>query len=471
MNLGGKIFYNTLAQSLGKVLAAGMGLLVTALLSRHLEESGFGQYSTVVAFLGVFVVFADLGLYMITVREISKSDNNANETLSNALGFRLTASLASLIIGVSVAWLLPYDLLVKQTMIVGIAAFFFVSLNQVLVGVFQKHLVQYLVVISETAGRAINLVLVFLFIKFAMPLPFFILALAAANAITFFFTFRLAKKYETFGIAFDLRVWKKIFFASWPLMFAVLLNLVYFKTDTVILSLFQSEEAVGVYALPYRLLEGFLAFPAMFVGLIMPLISQAAFTNWPRFRQILQNSFNAVVIMAIGLLIPVWFFAHDIIDLLKGNQEYFDSPELLQILILATGIIFFGTLFGYAVVAVNQQKAMIKGYLAGAIIGLGLYLLLIPKFSYWGAAWGTLITELIVAIYAYVLVKRASGSGVSWRIVILTLPAAIMVSAFFYWVSLPWILEIMLGVVIYGIGLIATKAVPLAFLRELSTRE
>ena len=103
--------------------------------------------------MGLFAIFADFGLYLYVVREISKPATNHDQILVNALGLRLTAAAALLFLGAGVAWFLPYDPIVKKTMFVAIAAFLFAALNQVLVGVFQKHLVQHLVVISETVGR------------------------------------------------------------------------------------------------------------------------------------------------------------------------------------------------------------------------------------------------------------------------------------------------------------------------------
>lgn len=467
MSLPRKIFYNTLVQTLGKIFALVFGILTISLLSQHLREEGFGQYSTVIALMGLFSIFADFGLYLYVVREISKPETNHAEILSNALGLRLVAAVGLLALGALVGLLLPYDQVVKETMFVGAAAFLFMALNQILVGIFQKHLVQHLVVLSETVGRAVNLVLVYLFITRALPFPYFVLALAVGNAVTFFLTLYFAKRYEKFGIAFDMTVWKKILKVSWPLIFGVILNLIYFKTDTFILSLYHTPQAVGVYSLPYKILETLIVFPGMFVGLVMPLLSKHAFTDWKKFYEIFQRAFDALLLVSILVVVSTSFFAYEVIDLIRGQQEFADSPALLQILILSAGVIFLGTLFGYAVVSVNKQKVMVKGYLLGAVIGLVLYFALIPKYGYWGAAIGTLVTEIVVASYAFVLVQRASKQSLSLKILIPTLPALVLVVLFFYLVSLPWMLELGLGIVLYGGALLAFRAIPLDLAKEI----
>lgn len=467
MSIGRKIFYNTLAQSLGKIFAVIIGLITLGFLSRYLGEQGFGQYSTIIAVLGLFATLADLGLYLYTVREISKAGGDHKKVISNALGLRLVAASSILIIGSVATLALPYDPLVKKTVFVGVLAFLFVALNQVLVGVFQKHLAQYLVVAAETVGRVINLALVYFFIKQSLDLPYFVAALILGNGAIFLLSLIFAKRLENFSIEFDFGFWKKILRASWPLIFSVILNLVYFKTDTVILSLFHSAQTVGVYSLPYKLLEGLLAFPAMFVGLVMPLLSSSAFVDWNKFKLILQRSFDAIYLMALPIIISVLFFPKKIIDLLRGEQTYLDSPALLQILIFAAAIIFFGTLFGYSVVAINKQKEMIKGYLFGAILGLVLYFSLIPRYSYWGAALGTVVTEFVVAVYAYWLVKKTSGQKISWGIVFPALPGAVLMFLFYYFVNIYWMLEIIIAASLYAITCIFTKAVPIGFVKEI----
>ena len=471
MSIARKIFINTVAQTAGKIIAIAVGLLNLGLLTRYLGEQGFGQYSTVLAFLGFVVTFADLGLYLYVVREISREGAASHKIISNALGLRLVLSLASLLCGAVIALFFPYAAVVKKTMFLGILALVFASLYQVLIGIFQKHLVQYLTLIAEVAGRVFNLLLVYLFIRQGLGLPYFILALTVGNFVIFSLTVLYAKRYESFGIAFDFQFWKKILAVSWPLAFSVILNLIYFKTDTLILSVYHSAESVGVYSLPYKILEVSLAFPGMFVGLIMPILSRHAFSTWDKFQAVLQRAFDALLLTAIPMVISTWFFSEQIINLVKGQVSYQDSPAVFRILIFATAIIFLGTLFGYAVVAVDRQKAMIWGYLAGAVIGLVSYFLLIPKYSYFGAAYGTVLTELVVACVAYVLVRQSMPAGLSLKTALSSLPAVLILILFFKIFHFGWVVEMASGLIVYLVLLFAFRALPLELIKQLTVRE
>lgn len=471
MSLSRRIFYNTLIQSVGKIIAISIGLVTLGLLTRFLREGGFGQYSTVLAFMGFAASLADFGLYLIVVRALAENKTDtSHEIISNVLGFRLVTAVAVLLGAALLALVLPYNPIVKQSMFVGILAFLFVPLNQALMGIFQKHLVTRIPTIAELAGRLVNLVLVYFFIQNSLSLPFFVWALTAGNAVIFFTNLILARKYEHFGIGFNLKIWKEILSASWPLAFSVVLSLGYFKGDTIILSLFHPADTVGVYSLPYKILEVLAAFPTMFVGLVMPLLAEHVATAWDKFHDILQRSFNAILLAVIPLVTVTLFFSREIIDLIKSREGFRDSAPLLQILILATALIFFGVLFGYSVVIVKKEKTMVYGYLLGFVAGLILYFSLIPRYSYWGAAWGTVITEIIVTTFAYFLVKKASGRGISLSILPKIIPGVTAMVLFFYYTSLPWLVEAGLGTAIYGLLIIVFGAVPAEFVRELMQR-
>ena len=66
-----KIYTNTLAQIGGKILTALISIAMIKILTTYLDIAGYGLYSKIYNYLSIFSVIADLGLYTITVRELS----------------------------------------------------------------------------------------------------------------------------------------------------------------------------------------------------------------------------------------------------------------------------------------------------------------------------------------------------------------------------------------------------------------
>jgi len=109
---------------------------------------------------------------------------------------------------------------------------------------------------------------------------------------------------------------------------------------------------------------------------------------------------------------------------------------------------------------------MVKGYLAGAVSGLVLYLILIPRFSYFGAAIGTIATEIIVAVIAFWLVRQGSKQSLSLKIILKSFPALIALIAFFHFVTMPWAAEALIGLALYTVILLLSRAIPTDFVKE-----
>ena len=73
---------------------------------------------------------------------------------------------------------------------------------------------------------------------------------------------------------------------------------------------------------------------------------------------------------------------------------------------MVIGIIFFGNILGRAVIALDLQKKAVFAYLLGVVLNVVLNLIFIPSYTYMGAAWTTVITELLVVAFLFWLVWR-----------------------------------------------------------------
>jgi len=145
----------------------------------------------------------------------------------------------------------------------------------------------------------------------------------------------------------------------------------------------------------------------------------------------------------------------------------------LKVLIIASGAIFATSLFAYAVVAINKQKSMMWGYLIAAITTLIGYLIFIPSYSYYGAAWVTVYSELAIAVFSLYIVMRYSQFKLNLNILFKSILAS-GVMAFFTYLSLNrlnLLLIIPLACLIYFVCLYLFKGISRADLKNLITNE
>lgn len=72
-----KIYTNTIAQIAGKIATALISIFMIKILTNYLDIAGYGLYSKIYNYLSIFAVIADLGLYTITVRELTQYQNDS----------------------------------------------------------------------------------------------------------------------------------------------------------------------------------------------------------------------------------------------------------------------------------------------------------------------------------------------------------------------------------------------------------
>jgi len=78
----------------------------------------------------------------------------------------------------------------------------------------------------------------------------------------------------------------------------------------------------------------------------------------------------------------------------------------LRILIFALALIFFGNFFNSILIAGNKQNKLLKILSLVAIFNILLNLILIPKFSYLGAAFSSVFTEFLVVLGGVYVVSK-----------------------------------------------------------------
>ena len=407
LNLTQKIAYNALFSAGARVVEVAIALVIIGLTTRYLGDGGFGDYIIVITFVYIFSVIADLGLYSIVVREISREGANEEKIINNAFTLRFVAGFFILGSAFFVSLIFPYSESVKTGIGIAAIGFWILSNIQVLMGLFQKHLAMDKVAIAEILGRVIQLLFVLACVKLDLGFLYIIFSIFLGAIFNFALVLFFTSKYIKIRLRFDFKFWKELLKQAYPLAISAILVLIYFKLDTIFLSVMKAREDVGVYGLSYKILENLIFFPAMIVGLTMPIMSKYIFTDRNKFKSVVQRTLNFLLIAVVPMIVGVVFISDKIIKLLGDGEGFKDSPLVLNILMMALGFIFLGALFSNIIIAANKQKQLAQIYFVGMIFNVITNFIFIPRYSYFGAAATTVVTELLVTVLMIFVVYRS----------------------------------------------------------------
>jgi O-antigen/teichoic acid export membrane protein len=242
----------------------------------------------------------------------------------------------------------------------------------------------------------------------------------------------LALEFVRLKPSFDTKIWQETIKKSWPLAITIILNLLYLKTDTLILSLVKSVEDVGLYGAAYRIIDVLSTLPFMFAGIILPILSAAWFEQKKeKFESVLQKSFDLMAIFSLPIIAGTLVLARPIMVLVAG-ESFAASGLILKILIFAISSIFLGCMFAHAVIAIDKQKKMIGSYVFVSISSVILYIIIIPMFSYIGAAAVTVYSELSIALLSAYVVWRYTKFIPNFKIIYKTIIASLLAGLFLH---------------------------------------
>ena len=90
--LGRRVAANTAAQVAGRAVILALAAVSIVLITRYLGPSSYGRYALALSYIQLFGVLADVGLFTIVVREISKRPEQTSRLVGNAMTLRALVS-------------------------------------------------------------------------------------------------------------------------------------------------------------------------------------------------------------------------------------------------------------------------------------------------------------------------------------------------------------------------------------------
>ena len=457
----------------GRVVTMALALAATIVLTRGLGTDGFGLYRTVVAYLGFVSIVASLGLNLLVVREISQADADQGRILGHASGLRLVSGFVLIGLFAAAAWLLPFEPPVRAGIALGAAGSLAFICYQLLVGLFQQRLRQLGTVAAEVAGAAVLLGGAAVLAATGADLLAFVAVTALSQLCTLAVGWWFARRLQPFRPLFDTGEWVRLLRASIPIGAMIVLSITYVRADTLLLAVLAPPEQVGLYGLASRLLDTVNGVTLMLTGLVAPLVTRHARHDPAAFRDFLGLGLTAAMVWTVGVAALVNAHAGELAALIGGAGFRSAGPPL-ALLTLVAPVGAASVLFRDAAIALDRQRALLKGYLAAVAVAVAAYLLLIPRFEALGAGLGLLAGEATVAVSAFLVVHRATGIVPPLSLPLRTIASG-AAAAGACWgmreLAVPWPVSLAVGAALYGGLLLATRVVAPTTLWQYLKRE
>ncbi|TSC53916.1 MAG: polysaccharide biosynthesis protein [Microgenomates group bacterium LiPW_31] len=414
MELSQKVALNTFIQIASKIITVGFALLTTILLIGYLGKEGYGDYIYIITLAIIFGSLADWGTATIGVREVAKEKENQGKLLGNIFILRLGLSFLAIVLLFAFSFFLPIQtqnpLLLRKMIKIATLIVFLVAIKASFGIIFQSRLEMQKAAVADITTSLLIFFFSWYVVRGGLGLGPLVWAVVWASGVAVVIAGILALKTTRYVFQIDKKIMVELIRESLPMGAILLMFTMDNKIDTVMLGAIKGSGAVGIYAIPYRIYDVLILGAAFLMNALLPVISQYSdLERWKdKLRQIYQKAFDILFLMGSAGLVFILIFAPLLVRFLTWQRfgEFGDSVTVLRILVLAMFIAYFNHLTGYTIVALGRQRPYFFVAFGALIFNVIANLIAIPRFSYYGAAGVTVLTEGLVLMITSIFIFR-----------------------------------------------------------------
>lgn len=423
------VIKDAVRQLIGRVISALFGFLIIKIITPYLWPLRYWDYSTILKYFAIWTALADLGLYVLAVKELGRIKDKEKDPEHTELksvygkfvGTRIILMWVVYAVAIIVAYFLPaytsnpYLVWGLPFGMIFSASFMFAGIQQLPLQIFWRmDQLSISLIVARLSQIVILIPVVFLFFRH-MEFNWTSLSILAFCMIIFSVVasgigqnidiHRRSKKILPLKIHFDLNFTKYIIKRNWQ--YGVSYYLSSFHTLIVLLFLgwfFPTSswhDYVWIWALALSLIEILLIVPSSLWNSLLHKISAYSQENK---RKSMWNLLTLIFWIGGIVAINFWIFADWIIRFVSGKGFLWVassirdrwSDQVLPFLGIVLRWSFIKQVYNYLFVSVDKQNTLLPINLVWVLVWIPVWIIIIPKY---GLLWWIITQGLIEFLF------------------------------------------------------------------------
>lgn len=374
-------------------------LITAPYILRVLQAEGNGRVDFASSVMTCFMMFASLGIPTYGIRTCAKVRDDKEE-LSNTVQELMiinTVTMALTYIAFLILVFLVPQFAEEKTLL------FINSISMVLnvIGVtwFYNAIEQYAyITVCSISFKLASIVLMFLLVKSPEDYVQYGAITVFAASGSYILNFLNLRKHiqfkKTRPYRFKVHLKPILVFFSMSAAINVYTNL-----DTTMLGIMKDKAEVGYYTAGIKIKNLLVSLTTSLGAVLLPRLSYYIEKGEKElFKRTVSKAFHFVLILGTAVTVYFIFMAEESLLLLGGNG-YHDSIAPMQILMPTVLLIGLSNITGMQILTpCGEENKVLVSIVGGAVLDFVLNLLLIPNYGASGAAFATLLAELLVLI-------------------------------------------------------------------------
>lgn len=373
---------------------------ITILCTKYLGAEGYGVMIACLSLSYLGSELIDLGTVKYSVREVARDSSLASQFFTNFFLLRLGLAVGAWLLILVAGWVLGYH----GTMLLALvfASIYTLTLSlrayarSILEAVGNLRIESFLLV-----GERLLVVLGGTVLLVLTHAPQWTLAGMAAGiiGITTIHVIWLARNTAPLTLRlFDPAFLRRSLRISFPFGIIGILGMIYYRIDAVMIEAMLGEAATGHYGIAYQILTG--------IGILPMIVAESVlfprFVNlwhnkhWNEFRRLFRQSTFWLGLVSILIALIFTLLAGFIIHIITSDPSFSSSVSTLQILLWSYPFVCLRSLLMVLLIATGEQNSLLYPLAAAALFNVGANFIAISRFGIEGAAFVTLLSEVII---------------------------------------------------------------------------
>jgi len=394
---GARIARNSALLMGQRILLTLISVFVVGYIGTTVGPENFGKFILSLSFASLFAFFGNLGTRTVATGDMASDKENAFEVFSHFMSVKIVLAVVAATLTVVAAYILPNPADTRYLILIAALSQTFIMIYKAPHAVFEAFQEMHYIVMVEMAARTLVIVAVLYFLWNGAGITTVALCYAGGNVFELFLSYYLLRK-NFFAIPPLFKVYRKqvaLLRRALPFAFMGIFTILINEFDKIMLSQMASETAVGIYGAASRIHRNFYLIndsilTAMFPA-VVALYSQG---DLGKFRD--KVGFLATVLM--GVTLPLAFgtmlLSDEIIAMIYRGGDYANSATVLSLLVWTIPLAALNAAIYCVLFCKEKHNQMAVANFAMMLLNVALNFLLIPRYSYSGAAAASLITVI-----------------------------------------------------------------------------
>ncbi len=400
------IFANTIFVTVGNLALRALNFLFMILVVRKLGDARYGQYSVVLAFVGLFQIFAELGISQYVMRESARDKTNALRYFWNLVVLRLILAVVNVGFITLVGSQMGYSDEIVQGIFIYTLIFLLSALDGPLNDLFQAYermgLMSLLTIVGQVAFMILGAIFLFSGLSYIWLVAAGLFSMFPRIGLGLWLAIRFHMLPPKFSI--NPRLWWHMILAGLPFGVISLTMTIDASIDTLMLKHFETDQIVGWYNVAHHFIFSLLSITRGFRSAIVPSLARTYKGDPTTVREWFYRSAKFSWLFSIPVAVGGFLVANRLMVFLY-KEAFAPSGLALQILIWDYPLRMYSSLCSQMATVIQVEKKAAGINVINAVANVILNFIFIPKFGLVGAALVSVITDLISALQFHFLMR------------------------------------------------------------------